>query len=404
MSTHTPYTPEKNILSRYASVLVDFALGGGTGIKKNEIVYLDFDSPALPLAIEVYRSILEAGGLPMVNMRADEFQKILFSSASDDQLRFFPEKFFHTLADTIDHRIYLISKKDPMHLKDVPPQKIMKANESVRKFRKWIFEKEDAGKFTWTLAVYGTEGMAHEAGLSAQEYWEQIIRACFLDTADPINVWKSVYEKLHKIETSLNSLPIRNLYIKSQDTDLKIFYGEKRRFVGGSGRNIPSFELFTSPDWRGTEGFIYFDQPLYRYGSIVKDIRLRFENGKVIEAKAGKNENLLKELVAQKNADKIGEFSLTDVRFSKIDKFMADTLFDENFGGKWGNTHLALGTSYHDCYAGEAKNVSETEWERMGFNESPEHCDIIATNDRTVEAEMHDGSRKMIYAKGNFIF
>ncbi len=397
------YTPSEQILSNYARVLVDFALGGGAGIKKGEVVYLEFDSPALPLALATYRAILESGGFPIFNMKADPFKDVLYRYGSEEQLKFSPDSLNKGLIDNIDHRIYLIAKADPLHLKDIPPKKIMYSNEPLKKLRKLMFAKEDAGKFTWTLAVYGTEGMAKEAGLSVEEYWEQIIKACYLTASDPIKTWNESYQKLHKIRDWINGLPIKSFNVRSKETDLVISYGAKRRFAGGGGRNIPSFELFTSPDWRGTNGTVYFDQPLYRYGNIVKDIRLRFKEGVVVEAHAVKNENLLKELVAQKNADKIGEFSLTDIRFSKIDKFMADTLFDENFGGKWGNTHIALGSSYHDCYAGDPKNVGEAEWESLGFNESPEHCDIIATNDRTIEATMIDGSQKMIYAAGKFL-
>ncbi len=117
--------------------------------------------------------------------------------------------------------------------------------------------------------------------------------------------------------------------------------GEQRRWLGGRGRNIPSFELFTSPDWRGTEGWIYCNQPLYRYGNLVKGIRLAFVDGLVSEASAEQNEQVLKEMIATEGADRIGEFSLTDRRFSRITRFMAQTLYDENVGGAHGNTHIA---------------------------------------------------------------
>ena len=64
------------------------------------------------------------------------------------------------------------------------------------------------------------------------------------------------------------------MHVEGEDVDLRISLGEQRRWLGGRGRNIPSFELFTSPDWRGTEGWIYCNQPLYRYGNLVKGIRL----------------------------------------------------------------------------------------------------------------------------------
>jgi aminopeptidase len=202
--------------------------------------------------------------------------------------------------------------------------------------------------------------------------------------------------------TRLNKLPIDKLHVTAKETDLWITLGKKRRWLGGSGRNIPSFEIFTSPDWRGTNGKIFFDLPLYRYGNIIKDISLEFKNGVIVSASAKKNEKLLGELIAQKNANKIGEYSLTDTRFSKITKFMADTLYDENFGGKFGNTHLAVGKSYHDTYNGDASKVSEKDFERLGFNQSPEHTDIIATSNRIVTAVMLDGSERVIYKDGHF--
>ncbi len=108
-------------------------------------------------------------------------------------------------------------------------------------------------------------------------------------------------------------------------------------------------------------------------------------------------------MIAQKNADKIGEFSLTDKKFSKISKFMANTLYDENFGGEFGNSHLAVGTSYHECYTGNVKSMTSEDWERLGFNESVEHCDIINTNPKTIEAIMKNGTKKIIYKNGQFV-
>jgi len=178
--------------------------------------------------------------------------------------------------------------------------------------------------------------------------------------------------------------------------------GEKRQWVGGSGRNIPSFEIFTSPDWRGTEGWIAFNQPLYRYGNLISGIRLEFSGGLVVKATAERNEDVLREMVATENADKVGEFSLTDRRFSRITKFMAETLYDENVGGPFGNTHIALGKSYHDCYAGNPADPDAAEWERLGFNESTVHTDIVSTTDRVVTATLRGGGKRVIYAGGEF--
>ncbi|MDR0305967.1 MAG: aminopeptidase [Chitinispirillales bacterium] len=397
------YTPPKMILKRYADVMIKFALNSGKGIKKNEVVYIVAQTPGLPLAKEVYKTVFEMGGYPMINIIDDEFKTLQVNNASKRQLEFFPEKIYRGLADTIDHWVRIIADEDPMYLQNADPAKVLLSNQAARRFREWLDEKEDKGKFTWTLCLYGTEKMAEEAGLTLEAYWKQIRKACYLDDADPVGKWKLVFGEMQHIIDKLNKLPINKLHVEAPETDLWITLGEKRKWLGGSGRNIPSFEIFTSPDWRGTKGTISFDLPLYRYGNVIKDIKLEFKAGRIVKYSASRNEKLLAELIGQKNANKIGEFSLTDNRFSNISKFMADSLYDENFGGRHGNTHLAVGKSYHDTYDGDASKVTETEFTKLGFNHSMEHTDIIATTDRTVTALLHDGSEKVIYRKGRFV-
>lgn len=396
------YHPSDEILKKYADVLVKFALNSGNGITKGDVVQCVAEDLAKPLLLALHRSILEAGGHPMLRMIPTGTDKTFYELASDDQLTFFPKKYIKARIDLIDHQIGIIADHDLKELKDVDPTKIMKAAEATKKAREWMNDKEYAGKFTWTLALYGTPAMAKEAGLTLQEYWEQIIKACFLDQDDPIAHWKQINAEQERVKKALNALPIAKLHITGEHTDLWISLGEKRRFVGGSGRNIPSFEIFTSPDWRGTEGHITFDQPLYRYGNILRGIRLDFKKGRVVKATADKGDTLLKQMIARPNADKIGEFSLTDSRASRITKFMANTLFDENIGGRYGNTHIAVGMSYKDCYDGDPTKVSKKEWKELGFNDSGEHCDIIQTTDRTVTAVLKTGKEQVIYQDGKF--
>ncbi|MFA6081518.1 MAG: aminopeptidase [Patescibacteria group bacterium] len=398
------FTPDKKILENYAKVMIDFALGKGKGVKPGQVVYLQYDSEALPLALAVYKRILEKGAFPMVKGIEESFQKAMFENASDDQLKFFPKEYTKALVNTIDHRIYLIAPTNPFLLKDVNPKKVMTSNGGDKRLlRKWLFEKEDQGKLTWTLCLYGTEGMANESGLSLKDFWQEIINACYLESENPIATWEKTFQQINDLKNKLNKLPVDSYHMVSEKTDLYIKLGEKRIWQGGGGANIPSFEIFTSPDWRGVNGKIFFNFPLYRYGNIIKNIQLEFKEGIVIKATADKNEKLLREMIAQKNADKIGEFSLTDKRFSKISKFMANTLYDENFGGNFGNSHLAVGTSYHDCYNGDVKKMGTEDWESLGFNESVEHCDIINTNEKAIEAIMKNGSKKVIYKNGNFV-
>jgi aminopeptidase len=102
------------------------------------------------------------------------------------------------------------------------------------------------------------------------------------------------------------------------------------------------------------------------------------------------------------NGNRVGEFSLTDARLSRITKFMAETLYDENVGGKYGNSHLALGFSFKQCFTGNSKTFTDDDWQEHGFNQSSLHNDIVTTTDRTVTATLYDGTEKVIYEKGQF--
>jgi len=244
-------------------------------------------------------------------------------------------------------------------------------------------------------------------GMSEKEYWNEIVKACYLNDKDPVKTWQKITNEVERVKNKLDSLKIEKVRIESlggqtKSTDLIIKLGKNRQWMGGTGRNIPSFEVFISPDCRFTEGHIYFNQPLYRYGNLIKDIYLEFKNGKVVKATAKKGEKILKQMIATKGADMVGEFSLTDSRLSKITKFMAETLFDENMGGKYGNTHIALGSAYKDSYPGNLKKVSKAQWGKMGYNESVVHTDIISTDNRTVTAWLPNGKTLVIYKDGKF--
>ena len=127
-----------------------------------------------------------------------------------------------------------------------------------------------------------------------------------------------------------------------------------------------------------------------------------FADGRVVEAAAEENERILTEMIATEGADRVGEFSLTDRRFSRITRFMAQTLYDENVGGPFGNTHIALGRSYQDAYAGDPATVEPEEWQRLGFNSSSVHTDIVSTTDRVVTAQLRGGEERVIYRDGEF--
>ena len=401
------YEVPQEYLERYSDLLVNFALGGGEGIKTGDVVRVTAPESAKRLYVELCRTVWRAGGNVLPDYSPDDDQEFnvtrdFYDLAGPEQLAFFADKFYRGVIDEIDHLVYIRCVPDPHALKEVPPAKLLAHQRSYAPLVEWQTKKEDEGRFTWTIGLYGTERMAAEAQLSLEEYWQEIIKGCFLDHPDPKVRWREVAAQIQAHLQALNALPIDRLHVSGPDADLWLTMGEKRRWIGGSGRNIPSFEIFTSPDWRGTEGWIRFSEPLYIYGSLITGIELAFEDGLVTRAKATENEPLLLEMLATENANRVGEYSLTDSRLSPITRFMADTLFDENAGGPFGNTHLAVGKSITNCYDGDPSKLSTSDWEQLGFNHSVVHTDIVSTTDREVTAVLKDGSRRPIYAAGQF--
>jgi aminopeptidase len=197
-------------------------------------------------------------------------------------------------------------------------------------------------------------------------------------------------------------MKIEYVHVTWPDADLKVKIWADRRWLGGRWVNIPSFEIFTSPDCRETEGRVRFNQPLYVYGQMIKWIELHFKKWVVTKFSAKENQKLLKELIAIPNANRLWEFSLTDGRISHITKFMGETLYDENMWGKYGNMHIALWASYNDTRVGNVAKLSKKQAEKIWFNDSSEHKDIVSTAPKTVTAILKDGSKKVIYKDGQF--
>jgi aminopeptidase len=400
---------DEMLLKRYANVMVHYALNDGKGINAGDTVFLVGQEYTRDLFLAIAEEVYAAGGNLITNYQPDNTKgtslaRLLLQTGTDEQLSFFASPYWKGIVEATDHICFILSEPDIHYLEGIPSAKISRMNSARAPYMKMREKKEQEGKLSWSLCLYGTQSMADEAGLSLEAYWEQIIEACYLREEDPVARWKSVQKEIETIKDKLDALAIDTVHIKGDDVDLQIKIGENRKWLSGGGKNIPSFEIFTSPDWRGTNGFIRFNQPLYYSGKRIAGVSLKFENGIVTEASATENEDALKEMIAQENADKVGEFSLTDRRHSRITKFMANTLFDENMGGEFGNTHIALGNAYKDTFTGDMAKVTEEQWVEMGYNSCPKvHTDIISTSDRTVTATLKDGTEKVIYRKGQFL-
>ncbi|MFP4035894.1 MAG: aminopeptidase [Desulfobacteraceae bacterium] len=394
----------KQTMEKYAQVLLwGMQTARKEPFSRGDVVIVRFDRAAVPLAEIVHSRLMDFGYHPVMRMGLTHLmEKNFFQKADNDQLVFIPPG-TSELYEGLNGSIYLHAPESLTHLRRIDPKRIGRAAVAVKPLRDILNRREDRGSFGWTLCMVPTEELAKRAGLTPRQYAHQIIKACYLNTDDPVAQWENIYREAATIKEWLNALRIKELHLESERVDLRVRQGEQRKWVGISGHNIPSFEIFMSPDWRGTEGVYYADQPSFRSGNYVQGVRLEFRKGRAVKvgAKTGA-EFVRKQAAMDEGACRIGEFSLTDRRFSRIDRFMANTLFDENFGGRYGNCHIALGSSYSDTFDGDPASLTKERKEDLGFNDSALHWDLVNTEPKRVTALLESGDELLLYENGLF--
>jgi aminopeptidase len=372
-------------------------------LSKGNIVLLQSDPAASALAEKIFTLLLRRSLQPVVRWNPTVRMEHDFYALGDDkQLTFHPPG-TKELLGAVHGAIHLRAPESLTHLRDVRPERISLSTLARRPLRDILDAREQRGLFGWTLAMLPTQEMAQAAGMDLDAYSRQIVNACYLDADDAVGSWREVFDAVGRIKRWLNKMNPKTLRVESEGMDLEVSIGEQRKWVGLSGHNIPSFEIFLSPDWRGVRGVYVADQPSYRNGNLVSGVRLEFSDGKVTSAQAEQGEAFLRSQVAMdEGAAQVGEFSLTDKRFSRINAFMANTLFDENYGGEYGNCHLALGSSYVESFSGKVADLDKRRKRGLGFNESALHWDLVNTSPKVVTARLRSGKTRVIYENGEF--
>lgn len=375
----------------------------GGAYKSGDIVDILWELDALSLMEITYSKLLERGLHVFPTMRKTaKMEKDFFALSQNHQLQFC-DPVTRALARNTNGTIYLYAPSSITHLKDVDQKKMAMYAVSRKPIDKITDVSGNKGLYGWTLGSLPTQALADQAKMSLREYSEEVIRSCYLNDADPVATWQRIFEEGKAMRAWLMSLDISAVHIESANVDLNVLVGEKRRWLGADGCNIPSFENYTSPDYRGTSGMYFSNMPSFLKGNYVKGVRLVFKDGRAVEVTAEEGEEFTKAQIGMdEGACRVGEFSLTDKRHSPITKFMAEILFDENVGGENGNCHIALGNSYRETYSGDLKEMSPKLEKKLGYNDSALHWDLINTEPKKVTALLKGGGRVVIYENGMF--
>jgi aminopeptidase len=219
--------------------------------------------------------------------------------------------------------------------------------------RRW--QRLSAGELTMCGTLFPTQAHAQDAEMSLAQYEDFVYGACHVaGDEDPIAHWEAVSAELTARANQLDG--VRELRILGPDTDLRLVVDGRAWLASDGKHNMPDGEVFTSPVETGTKGEIFFAFPSIFQGQEVENVRLRFEEGRVVRAEASSGEEYLRSLLATDS----GASVLGEVAFGlnyEIDRFTRDILFDEKIGG---TMHVALGSGFDEA---GTENKSDLHWD-----------------------------------------
>lgn len=308
----------------------------------------------------------------------------------------------------LDAAFLFIQSMIPGLMDDVDSAILKNTSLHMRKTQKYFRDLYESDKLNWCIAAVPNELWASNGlKMTNEELWNKIFDICLVNgDFTSYDKWIDKINNMMKRSEVLNNYNFEYLkYTNSLGTDLKVYLPKGHIWKTGFGThgeicNLPTEEIFTSPDYKKTEGIVYSSKPLYYNNVLIDNFSLTFKNGKVVEYHAEKGEDLLKTIIeTDENSCYLGECALVsfDSPINNTGIIFNETLFDEN-----ASCHLALGRGFIECISNE--DLSDEELRNKGINVSNTHVDfMIGTYDLKVVGVTSDNREITIIENGNLI-
>ena len=324
--------------------LADILTGYSTQLKRNEKVLIEtFDAPD-EMTIALIRAARKRGAVPLVQLQRATVSRELAGEAEDSQLNFQAK---HELArmKQMDAYIAIRGSHNITELSDVSPDRMKLIARKMRPV-----QDQRVQKTKWVVLRWPTPAMAQLAGMSTEAFEDFFFEVCSLDyrkLAPGMKALKRLMEKTDKVE------------IRGPGTELRFSIKNIPAVLCAGDRNIPDGEVFSAPVRKSVDGFVTFNAPTIYQGTGFDNIRLEFENGKIVKATSNETKKLNEVLDSDAGARYIGEFSLG---FNPhILHPMRDILFDEKIAGSF---HFTPGQAYETADNG---NRSQVHWDMVSI-------------------------------------
>ncbi len=400
---------------RYAEIIVETAINLQEGqplLIRTEVIQREFSKILAEVAYSRGASLvsLQFSDPELSRLRIDK-------TMNDDNLKFMPshlENMYDCYMKDGWSSISLRGSEFPDIMEGADPARVgdvsRASSEVMRRFLKGI----SANKIAWNVCLYPTETWAVKVLGSDEDWerriWEVLVPILRLDNDDPARAWLAHDAELKRRCEHMNRARYDRIHFTGPDTDLYVGMAPNRIFAGGSCLNqrgieffpnIPTEEIFSTPDHTRTDGFVKTTRPVEVLGTQVTGAWFRFSAGKVVEFGADTNRAILEQyLDFDEGARALGEVALVDSNspIFRSGKVFYNILFDENAA-----CHIALGNGYTDCIENGVR-MSDDELEETRCNSSLVHTDfMIGSKEVSVSGVKEDGSEENIIEQGIFV-
>ncbi len=398
--------------------LAETAVKVGVRLQPGQDLFLTAPVAALPLARLIVEQAYKAGAGLVTPIFSDE--EIALS-----RFRFAPEASFDRAPGWLYEGVakafaantarLAIVGEDPMLLAEADPAKVARANKANSIAYQPALEKITGFDINWNILAYPTASWAKrvfpgdEDDVAVGKLAEAIFAASRVDGDDPVAAWTAHNSALGRRTEWLNGKTFHALHYSGPGTDLTIGLADGHDWQGGAATakngitcnpNIPTEEVFTTPHARRVDGHVVSTKPLSYQGTLIDGIAVKFEAGRIVEAKAARGEDVLKKVLdTDEGAARLGEVALVphSSPISKSGLLFFNTLFDENAA-----CHIAIGQCYAKCFV-DGDKLTPEEIAARGGNKSMIHIDWMIGSDRIdIDGLDADGARTPVFRKGEW--
>jgi aminopeptidase len=401
--------------------LAEVAVKVGLGLKPGQELIMSAPMEALPLARKITEQAYKAGAVLVTTLYADDPSTLArYKYAQDASFDYAPVWLQEGVANGFRSGAarLAIAGANPALLAQQDASKVSRANIAASKAGKPAMELITRHEINWTIVAAATPEWAklvfpdEREDIAVAKLWEAIFASSRINADDPVAEWQQHGKRLKERVDFLNGKRYSALHFKSADgaTNLKVGLADDHLWAGGGTTagngvycqpNIPTEECFTTPHKDRVDGVVKASKPLSHQGTLIENIQVRFEGGKIVEAKATAGEDVLNRLISTDDgARRLGEVALVphNSPIAQSGILFWNTLFDENAA-----SHIALGQAYSTCLIGGEKMTGE-ELAKLGANESLIHVDwMIGSAEMDVDGVAADGAAEPLMRKGAWV-